>query len=79
MDDMDKPVLNQQQLFEYLRYEEGLTSVTRSSIKWAVIRREIVPTRIGNGHYFSKRDGLKWIESCRVPPKTHTQQPVLTQ
>lgn len=66
MDDIDKPVLNEQGLFEYLHHDEGLTSVTRSSIKWAVIRREIVPTRIGRCNYFSKRDGLELVESCRL-------------
>jgi hypothetical protein len=62
MDDLDKPVLNEQQLFEWLHYEEGLP-VTRRAIKWAVLRREIIPTRLGNGNYFSKRDGLNWLES----------------
>jgi hypothetical protein len=37
--------------------------VSRRAIKYAVLRREIIPTRFGNGNYFSKRDGLEWIKS----------------
>ncbi|WP_231986405.1 hypothetical protein [Mycobacterium sp. E2479] len=61
---MDKPVLTEDELWEYLHYDEGLP-VTRRSIKHAVIRREIIPTRLGNSNFFSKRDGLHWIASRR--------------
>jgi hypothetical protein len=60
LSDLDKPNLTEQQLFEYLRCDEDVP-VTRRSIKYAVMRREIVPTRIGRSNYFSKRDGLDWI------------------
>ena len=83
----DDPVLTEQQLFEYLRYERGLISVTRRSVKYAVSRREITPTQIGCKNWFSKRDGDEWIESCKSPvptrytgantgrgPKTHAAQ-----
>ena len=66
----DDPVLTEQQLFEYLRYERNLISVTRHSIKWAVIDREILPTRIGNKNWFSKRDGDDWIKSRKQPKPT---------
>jgi hypothetical protein len=66
----DDPVLNEQQLFEYLRYERNLISVTRRSVKHAVIDREIVPTRIGNKNWFSKRDGDDWIKSRKQPKPT---------
>lgn len=62
MDDMDKPVLTENELWEYLHCEQGLP-VTRRSIKHAVLRREIVPTRLGNCNFFSRRDGLDWIVS----------------
>ena len=42
----DDPVLTEQELFEYLRFGRELKSVTRRSVKHAVINREIVPTRI---------------------------------
>ena len=64
LSDLDKPNLTEQQLFEYLRYDEDVP-VTRRSVKYAVMRREIVPTRIGRSNYFTKRDGLDWIASCR--------------
>lgn len=62
MDDLDRPNMTEQELWEYLYYDEDLP-VTRRAIKWAVLRREIVPTRLGRANYFSKRDGLNWIES----------------
>lgn len=62
LSDVDKPNLTEQHLFEYLRYDEDVP-VTRRSIKYAVMRREIVPTKIGRSNYFSKRDGLDWIAS----------------
>jgi hypothetical protein len=31
MDDLDKPVLTEQELFEYLHDDEGLVGVTRSN------------------------------------------------
>ena len=62
LNELDKPNLTEQQLFEYLRNDEDVP-VTRRSIKYAVMRREIVPTKIGRSNYFSKRDGLDWIAS----------------
>jgi hypothetical protein len=83
----DDPVLTEQQLFEYLRYERGLVGVSRNSVKYAVLRRKITPTQIGCKNWFSKRDGDAWIESCKSPepsiftgvhagrkPKTHAAQ-----
>ena len=67
MDDRELPIYNEQQLFEYLRYHLGVTGVTRRSIKHGVIRREIVPTRIGNNNYFSKQDGLDWLKAQKHP------------
>jgi hypothetical protein len=64
LSDLDKPNLNEQQLFEYLRHDEG-SPVTRRSVKYAVMRREIIPTKIGRSNYFSKRDGLDWIAPCK--------------
>ncbi|OBB65248.1 hypothetical protein A5758_18645 [Mycobacterium sp. 852014-50255_SCH5639931] len=63
--DLDRPNLTEKELFEYLHDSEELP-VSRRAIKYAVMRREIVPTRIGNGNYFSKRDGLDWIKSRKA-------------
>ena len=54
--------MTEQQLFEYLHFEQDLP-VTRRMLHYAVMRREIAPTRLGNGNYFSKRDGLQWVRS----------------
>jgi hypothetical protein len=67
LDELDKPNLTEQELWEYLYYDEDLVGVTRRSIKWAVLRREIIPTRIGSRNYFSKRDGVDWIRSRKQP------------
>ncbi|MEZ0051938.1 hypothetical protein ABIA30_002950 [Mycobacterium sp. MAA66] len=67
LNDMDKPNLTEQELWEYLFYDEDLVGVTRRCVKWAVLRREIVPTRIGNRNYFTKNDGLQWITARRQP------------
>jgi hypothetical protein len=64
LSDCDKPNLTEKQLFEYLRDDEEVP-VTRRSVKYAVMRREIVPTKLGRGNYFSKRDGLDWIASLK--------------
>jgi hypothetical protein len=62
MGNLDRPNMTEQELFEYLRYDMELP-VTRRMIKYAVMRREVLPTRLGNGNDFSKRDGLEWIRS----------------
>lgn len=66
MDDDEKPTLTEQGLYEYLHNEEGLP-VTRRAIKYAVLRREIQPTRLGGGNFYSKRDGLDWVKSRKQP------------
>lgn len=55
--------LNQEQLFQKL-LEIGYP-VTRYVVRMAILRREINPTRIGNGNYYSVNDGLRWIASRR--------------
>jgi hypothetical protein len=67
VDEDQKPTMSEQELFEWLCYDEGIEGVTRRSMKWAVLRREIVPTRIGNKNWFSKQDGWDWIKSRKQP------------
>ncbi|MFZ0834897.1 MAG: hypothetical protein WAM92_17850 [Mycobacterium sp.] len=62
MDDLDRPNLTEQELYEYLHCDEDLP-VTKRAVHDAILRREILPTRIGRGNYFSKRNGLDWIAS----------------
>ena len=75
MEDVDKPVLNEAELFHYLHYEVGLTGVTPNGVKWAIRRREIQPTRLGNRNLFSKRDGLRWVESRKQAGRTKATDP----
>ena len=79
MDENQKPTMTEQQLWEWLHYDEGIP-VTRRAIKHAVIRREIVPTRLGNHNRYSKQDGWDFIASRRqagayraghMPPSDH--------
>lgn len=69
LDPLDVPNLNETELYEYLYFDEKLP-VTRRGVKDAVMRREIIPTRLGNGNYFSKRDALDWVKSRRQPTPT---------
>jgi len=69
LNDLDRPNLTEEQLWEYLHYDEDLP-VARRSVKWAVLRGEIVPTKLGRNNYFSKRDGLDWIASRKQPKVT---------
>lgn len=62
MNSLDRPNLTEQELYDYLDDEEELP-VTKRAVHDAILRREILPTRIGRGNYFSKRDGLDWIAS----------------
>jgi len=63
MDDDDLPVLTEQELFEYLHFDRGVTGVTRRQIHYAVMNREIKPSRLGNGNYFSRSDAHEWLAS----------------
>lgn len=62
MDDDHKPTMTEQELWEWLHYEEGIP-ISRRALKHAVIRREILPTRLGNTNLYSKQDGWDFIAS----------------
>jgi hypothetical protein len=66
VDEDQKPTMTEQELFEFLSRDEGLP-VSRRAIKWAVLRREIAPTRIGRSNRFSKQDGWDWVKSRKQP------------
>jgi hypothetical protein len=61
-----KPTMTEQELWEWLHNDEGIP-VSRRTIKWAVLRREILPTRLGSSNRFSKQDGWAWLESRKQP------------
>lgn len=56
MDEDEKPTMTEQELWEWLHYDEGIP-LTRRAIKHAVLNREIKPTRIGNSNLYCKKDG----------------------
>jgi len=60
MNDDEKPTMTEQELWEWLHDQEGIP-VSRRAIKHAVIDRKIIPTRLGIGNFFSKRDGWDFI------------------
>jgi len=62
MDDDEKPTMTEGELWIYLSQELGIP-VTRRTIKYAVLNQEIVPTRLGYGNYFSKKDAHDFIKS----------------
>lgn len=69
MNEDEKPTMTEQELWEWLHHDEGIP-VSRRTIKYAVINREIKPTRYGNGNYFSKKDGWDFIASRKQPSTT---------
>ena len=78
MDEDHKPTMTEQELWEWLRNDEGIP-VTRRAIKHAVLRREILPTRLGNANLYSKQDGWDFIASRKQsgvyrPPKAAAAQ-----
>ena len=73
MDEDHKPTMTEQELWEWLHDDEGIP-VSRRAIKHAVIRREILPTRLGNANLYSKQDGWDFIAARKQsgvyrPPK----------
>lgn len=42
-------------------------AVTERMAHIAVVRREIIPTRIGNANWFSRRDVEEWLRSRKQP------------
>lgn len=66
MNDDEKPTMTEQELWEWLHYDEGIP-VSRRAIKHAVMNRKIIPTRLGIGNFFSKRDGWDFIAAQKQP------------
>ena len=66
IDLLDIPNMDEEQSYEWMLNELKIP-VTRRAVKWAVIDREVTPTRIGRKNLFSRRDWLLWIESRRQP------------
>jgi hypothetical protein len=65
VDPMKVTNLTEDDVFRYL-VELGYP-VKRRTIKYAFLRRELIPVRLGNSNYVSKQDALDWVESRRQP------------
>lgn len=70
MDDRDVPRhKGNQGILDYC-HELGASGVRMHTVKFAVIDREIKPTRLGNANYFSDRDIEEWLLSRKQPVPT---------
>jgi hypothetical protein len=65
---LDVADLTESGLFRFLKYDVGVP-VTASLIHTAVMRREIIPTRLGRRNMFSRRDGLNWLAAQKEKGK----------
>lgn len=72
VDPMKVTNLNEDGVYRYLQ-EQGYP-VTRRMIKYAFLRRELVPVRLGVGNYVSRQDALDWVESRRQPGNYHAPE-----
>jgi hypothetical protein len=72
IDPMKVTNLNEDGVFRYLQ-EQGYP-VTRRMIKYAFLRREMVPVRLGVGNYVSRQNALDWVESRRQPGNYHAPE-----
>ncbi|ACC42852.1 hypothetical protein MMAR_4445 [Mycobacterium marinum M] len=73
MDEDEKPTMTEQELWEWLHYDEGIP-LTRRAIKHAVLNREIKPTRIGNSNLYCKKDGWDFIKSRKQSGVYHAPE-----
>jgi hypothetical protein len=66
MDEDEKPTMTEQELWEWLHDVEGIP-VSRRAIKYAVLKRQIWPSRVGPRNLYSKQDGWDWVKSRKQP------------
>jgi hypothetical protein len=64
LDELDRPNLTLDELWEWLYYDNDLP-VTMRQLRYAVLGGEIVPTKLSNRNYYTKRQGLDWIAAQR--------------
>ena len=72
LDPLDVPNLTLEELRDVLDYDEDIP-VTLRQLKYAVLRGELVPTKLSNKNYFSKRDGLDWVASRKGVKRAKSQ------
>ena len=73
IDDLDKPNNTLEELRDWLFYDEDIP-VTLRQLKGAVDDGELVPTKLSNKNYFTKRSALRWLAAQegkkRAAPKS---------
>lgn len=72
IDDLDKPTLREQELYDWLYWDvlDGQTDLARRRIHYAILEGEIVPTKLSGKNYFSRRDGLNWLAAQKGKYRT---------
>lgn len=60
LDEIDRPNLTIEELWEWLFYDNDLP-VTLRQMKYAVYGGALVPTKLSNRNYYTRRQGLDWI------------------
>ena len=69
---IDIPNINQAKMFLVLTVLNFY--VTERAVKYAFLRREIVPVRLGQSNFVSFRDIINWVESRRQPGIYHAPE-----
>jgi hypothetical protein len=62
LDELDRPNLRIEELHDWLYYDNELP-VSLRALRYAVLRGELVPTKLSNINYYTRRQGLAWVEA----------------
>jgi hypothetical protein len=77
LDELDRPNQKIEELWEFLHYDNDLP-VSLRALKYAVLDGELVPTKLSNCNYYTRRQGLEWVAAqrgkYRRQSKLHTPQ-----
>lgn len=68
LDEFDRPNLTLDELWEFLYFDNELP-VTRRQLRDATLCRDLVPTRLSNKNYYTRRQGLDWVLAQRDRPR----------
>jgi hypothetical protein len=60
LDEFDRPNLTLEGLWEWLYYDNDLPVKLRA-MKYAVLHGELVPTKLSNRNFYTRRQGLDWV------------------
>jgi hypothetical protein len=60
LDELDRPNLTLDELWEWLYYDNELP-VSLRQLRYAVLDGELVPTKLSNRNFYTRRQGLDWV------------------